>query len=193
MNKFLALILILIIAPILGGIYGIIHDQITYSISNEYYTKFKFIQFGLENWGLGQNVGTDRNPEIILENQRLGAGIVGFLATWWVGLIIGIILGIVGLIHKNGKKMFQTTMKAFLLTTGIALFTGIIGLLYGKVFLTTNRPNWYLPDNLIDYDRFIMVGSMHNFSYLGGLIGLIIVIIYSIRQKRKTPYNTGYM
>ncbi len=157
MNKFVALILILIIAPILGGIYGILHDQITYSISNEYYTKFKFIQFGLENWGLGQNIGTERNPEILLENPRFGASIVGTLATWWFGMIIGIILGLVGLIHKTGKKMFKITLKAFLLTTRIALLTGIIGLGYGKLFLTENRPNWNLPENLIDYDSFVMV------------------------------------
>ena len=185
MNKFIALILIFIIAPILGGIYGILHDQITYTISTEYYSKFKFIQFGLENWGLGQNIGTLHNPEIILENPRFGAGIVGILATWWVGMIIGIILGFVGLIHLNGKMMFSTTIKAFILTTGTALLTGILGLGYGKVFLTENRPNWHFPENLNDYDNFILVGSMHNFSYLGGLIGLIIGIIYSVKQKKK--------
>jgi hypothetical protein len=190
LNKFIALILILIIAPILGGIYGIIHDQITYTISSEYYTKFKFIQFGLENWGLGDNIGTEINPEIILKNPRFGAGIVGTLATWWVGMIIGIILGFIGLIHRNGKIMFISTMKAFFLTTGIALLTGIIGLEYGRIFLTKNLPNWNLPKNLVNIDNFIMVGSMHNFSYLGGLIGLIIGIIYSMKQNRKTPYNT---
>ncbi len=189
MNKFLALVLILLVAPILGGIYGIVHDQITYTISSEYYTKFKFIQFGLENWGLGENIGTNKNPEIILENPRFGASIVGVLATWWVGMLIGIILGFIGLIHRNGKIMFNTTMKAFFLTTVIALLTGIIGLAYGKMFLTDDRPNWFLPDNVTNPDNFIMVGSMHNFSYLGGLIGLIIGVIYSIKQKRKTSYN----
>lgn len=155
MNKFIALILILIITPILGGIYGVLHDQITYTISDEYYSKFKFIQFGLENWGMGENIGTETNPEIKLENPRIGASIIGILATWWVGMIIGIILGFTGLIHRNGKLMFKTTMKAFLLTTGIALLTGIVGLGYGKLFLTENRPNWYLPENLVDFDSFI--------------------------------------
>lgn len=185
MNKGIALILILIIALILGGIYGIVHDQITYSISEEYYTKFKFIQFGLENWGMGQNIGTLKTPEIELDNPRLGASIVGTLATWWVGLIIGIFLSLIGLIHRNGKEMFNTTLKAFVVTTGIALLTGLVGLLYGKIFLVENPPNWFLPDNVIERGNFIMVGSMHNFSYLGGLIGLICGIIFSIRQKRK--------
>lgn len=140
MNKFIALVFILIIGPILGGVYGIIHDQITYSISEEYYSKFKFIQFGLENWGLGNNIGTAVTPEIQLSNPRFGAGIIRVLATWWVGMIIGIVLGFVGLIHKNGKEMFQSTIKAFLLTTGIALLIGSIGLGYGKLFLTKNPP-----------------------------------------------------
>lgn len=103
-------------------------------------------------------------------------------------MIIGIILGFVGLIHTNGKMMFKSTMKAFILTIWIALFTGIIGLIYGKIFLIKNIPNWNLPKNLINTDNFIMVGSMHNFSYLGGLIGLIVGIIYSVIQKRKS-YN----
>ncbi|PNW25797.1 hypothetical protein [Formosa algae] len=191
MNKLIALILILIIAPILGGVYGIIHDQITYTISNEYYTKFKFIQFGLsqDHWAMGHNIGTEKLPEIKLRQPRLGASIIGVLATWWVGMIIGVILGFVGLIHKNGKTMFKVTMKSFILNIGIALLTGVIGLGYGKLFLTENRPNWNLPENLIDFDSFIMVGSIHNFSYLGGLIGLVVGIIYNVRQKRKTPYN----
>ena len=191
MNKLIALILLLIIAPILGGAYGIVHDQITYTISNEYYSKFKFIQFGLNNWGMGENIGTETTPEIKLNNPRIGAAIVGFLATWWVGMIIGIILGLIGLIHRNGKEMFKITMRATLITIGIALIVWIIGLIYGKLFLASNPPNWFLPENLINRTNFIMVGSMHNFSYLGGLIGMIVSVTYSIQKKRKikTEYN----
>ena len=81
--------------------------------------------------------------------------------------------------------MFKSTFKAILLTIGIALATGLVGLIYGKVFLIENSPNWFLPDNLIDQDAFIMVGSMHNFSYLGGLIGLVFGIIFTVRDKKK--------
>ncbi|NRT16655.1 hypothetical protein HNP99_003026 [Flavobacterium sp. 28A] len=185
MNKFIALLLILIIAPLLGGFYGMIHDQITYSVSSEYYTKFKFIQFGIDSWGMAQNIGTDMNPEIQLDNPRLGAAIVGFLATWWVGMIIGLFLGFLGLIHKNGKVMFIVTIKAFCLTIAIALITGIVGLGFGKLFINDNLADWNLPENVLDVNHFIMVGSMHNFSYLGGLIGLVFAVIYSVKQKKK--------
>lgn len=191
MYKFLVFIFIIIIAIVLGAVYGILHDQLTYTISEEYYTKFKFIQFNLENWGLGSNIGTDQNPEIQLYRPRLGAGLVGLLATWWVGLIIGVVLAFLGLIHNTAKEMFIVTFKSFLLTITIAFLTGLVGLLYGKLFLTATRPNWFFPKNLNNIDNFIMVGSMHNFSYLGGLIGLVIAILYSIKQKIKFKQQTS--
>ncbi len=162
-------------APLIGGLYGIIHDQITYTISPEYYTKFKFYQFGL----------IDFETEAIFSNPRFEVSIVGFMATWWFGLLIGFILGLVGLIYKDHKQMFQVTIKALLITVIVAFLTGLIGLVYGKFYLYDTGVNWWLPDNLIDTENFIAVGSMHNFSYLGGLFGLIVGIIYSVKQKKK--------
>jgi hypothetical protein len=175
LKKFLTFILIIIIAPFIGGLYGIIHDQITYTISEEYYTKFKFIQFGL----------IDMGNEAILPNPRLSVVAVGFLATWWMGIPIGMILGLVSLIHQDSRRMFKVTMKAYLITVGVALITGLIGLAYGKFHLSKVGVDWWLPENLIDTENFISVGSMHNFSYLGGVIGLVFGLIYSVMQKSK--------
>ena len=175
MKKFLTLILIIAIAPIIGGLYGILHDQLTYTISPEYYTKFKFYQFGLMDMG----------NEAIFPNPRIEVSAVGFMATWWMGLPIGLILGLVGLIHKDHRQMLKVTMKAVLITVIVAFVTGLIGLAYGKLFLADKGVDWWLPENLIDTENFISVGSMHNFSYLGGLFGLIAGIIYSIKQKKK--------
>ncbi|GAA4047595.1 hypothetical protein GCM10022409_37350 [Hymenobacter glaciei] len=178
MKKILILILIVITASLIGGIYGAIHDQLTYTISPEYYTKFKFIQFELVD------KGQEANPA----SPRVWVAAVGFLATWWMGVPIGLILGLVGLAHTNWQTMFSVTMKAFLVTMAVAFITGIIGLVYGCLVLA-NEPvesfsNWFIPDNIIDFKGFITVGSMHNFSYAGGVIGLIVGIIYSLGQKR---------
>lgn len=163
----------MLIAPFIGGLYGILHDQLTYTISPEYYTKFKFYQFGL----------VDSGNEAIFSNPRFEVSIVGFMATWWMGLVIGLVLGLVGLIHKDHKQMFRATMIAILITVIIAFITGLIGLAYGKLYLVDTGVNWWLPENLIDTENFIAVGSMHNFSYLGGLLGLIAGIICSIKKK----------
>jgi nitrate reductase gamma subunit len=127
--------------------------------------------------------------EAILPNPRAYVALVGFLATWWMGAVLGFVLSLVGLVHSDWKTMFTVTIKAFFVTMGLSFITGIIGLLYGHFFLT-NKPkesfdNWFIPDNLIDFTSFISVGSMHNFSYLGGVIGLVAGVIYSMRQRKK--------
>lgn len=176
LKKFLVLIVIIALAPLIGGLYGILNDQLTYTISPEYYTKFKFYQFGL----------MDTGNEAIFPNPRIQVSVVGFMATWWVGLPIGIILGLIGLIHKNAAQMFLSTMKAILVTIATAFIVGLAGLAYGKFYLVGTGVNWWFPDNLIDVGNFIAVGSMHNFSYIGGLIGLITGSIYNIKQRRKS-------
>ena len=40
------------LGAIVGGLYGILHDQITYSISPEYFTRLKFFQFHYADFGL---------------------------------------------------------------------------------------------------------------------------------------------
>ena len=168
------LLLIFFLTPIIAGFYGVIHDQITFMISNEYFTKFKFDQFAV-----GAAVP-----------NRLGVSYVGWMATWWMGIPLGIILGLIGLIQFDWKLMFKAYYRSLPLIIGIALLTGFCGLLYGRLFLIDKDLNWFIPDNLIDRKHFVMVGSMHNFSYIGGLTGLITGIIYQIKFKRKTGANT---
>jgi len=170
MRKFGVLGSTIFISAILAGLYGIIHDQVTYSISTEYFTKFKYEQFGFEPARFG--------------GHRQTVAVIGFLATWWTGIIIGIGLGLTGLLFNNHKTMRKAITKAIGLTFCVAVLTGFIGFLYAKLHLIKTGVNWWLPDNLIDKDSFIVVGSIHNFSYLGGLFGLIIGIIYLIRQNK---------
>src|ERR1035441_9525373 len=43
-------------AAVLAGLYGIAHDQLTYSISPEYFTRLKFPQFHHADFGLPARV-----------------------------------------------------------------------------------------------------------------------------------------
>ena len=47
MKKVGIFLLFLPAAVLTAGLFGMIHDQISYSVSDEYFTKFKFIQFQL--------------------------------------------------------------------------------------------------------------------------------------------------
>lgn len=61
-----------VLGGLLAGVYGVIHDQITYSISHDYFTQFKFAQFHYADFGWP--------PRVFVAE-------IGFLATWWVGFI----------------------------------------------------------------------------------------------------------
>jgi hypothetical protein len=170
MKKAAVLILVIILTPITAGLYGALHDQLSFTISPEYFTKFKFEQFGLDPIWLG--------------GIRLTVAAVGFLATWWTGIFIGLGLGFMGLIFSDYKTMLKMIGKAILVTLIFAIIIGLIGLVYGKIVLSKAVLNWYFPDNLIDRANFIAVGSLHNFSYLGGLVGLCAGLLYLLIQKK---------
>ena len=59
-----------VVGALFAGLYGIPHDQVTYSISSDYFTDLKFAQFHYANFGLP---------------RRIFVAEIGFLATWWVG------------------------------------------------------------------------------------------------------------
>ena len=124
-----------------------------------------------------------------LPNPRQAVAIVGFLATWWVGVFIGLVLGLTGLVFIDYKKMFKAILIALTITFFATIVTSFIGFLYGKLHLTKSGVDWWLPDNLIDKNNFIIVGSIHNFSYLGGLIGLLIGVVYLIRKNKIQRIN----
>jgi hypothetical protein len=173
MKKLGVLVLTVLVSTLLGGLYGIMHDQITYSISNEYFTKFKYAQFGFEPaW-----FGGDR-PTVV---------VIGFLATWWVGLFIGALLGMVALLLPDAATMRKAIVRAVGVVYGTVVLAGLAGFFYGKYYLTTTGVNWWLPDGLVHKSDFITVGSIHNFGYAGGLLGLLFGIFYLL----KTRYFTA--
>jgi hypothetical protein len=176
MKKIGVLIATLLLTMLIAGCYGILHDQVTYTISREYFTKFKFIQFGLAD--------EDLAPE--LPEPRQAVAIVGFLATWWTGVFIGLGLGLTGLAFPTPGSMFRAIMGATGVTLLVTLLSGIIGGIYGRCYLARHGVDWWLPEHLEHKRDFITVGSIHNFSYLGGLLGLIAGIIYLIRRKKHT-------
>ena len=90
-----AMIRITALSAIMAGCYGMLHDQVSYTISPEYFTKMKFHQFAWADIGWP---------------PRVFASVIGFLASWWVGLIGGWLLARLGL----AKLAEQGPWKYFL-------------------------------------------------------------------------------
>lgn len=171
MRKLFTLLTIILGGCLVAGLYGILHDQLTYTISPEYYTKFKFHQFGLMYDG----------NEAIVEYPRIFVSIVGFLATWWVGIPIALVLGLFSL-HSHRRFMLEISFKGFIVVILISFLSGLYGLYQGFSYLSQlpreTFHRWFIPHDLVDFESFIAVGSMHNESYVGGFVGLFGGIAY---------------
>ena len=179
MRKFAIFFLIILVATVIASLYGVGNDQVTYSISPEYYTKFKFIQFNLADSGAAQHMTQPRSAVVM----------VGVEATWWMGAIIGAVLALFALAFRNADRMFQSAMQALGLALLVTILSGVIGYYYGHNTLVRTGVSWWLPPNLIDKPAYITVGSIHNFSYIGGIIGLVVGIVFlmikNIRMRRR--------
>ena len=173
LGKFGVYFLLFIPATLVAGFYGAIHDQISYSLSNEYFTHFKFIQFGFP-WAQ--------------ESPRLAAALVGMLATWWMGVLVFVVLGLFGFAFPTSKIMAIELLKSFGIVIVVAFVTGVIGLAYGYIQVNdatvSNYAHWIWP-GVTNPVQFVRVGFMHNASYLGGILGLCAGIAYLFLSRKK--------
>ena len=163
MRKFAIFLLIVGVAIVIAAIYGVGHDQVTYGISPEYYTKYKFIQFNLADSGAAQHMTQPRSAVVL----------VGVKASWWMGGIIGAVIGLFALLFRNADRMFQSAMQALGITLLVAILTAAIGYQYGHGTLAARGVSWWIPPNVVDKPAFITAGTIHNASYLGAGIGLL--------------------
>jgi hypothetical protein len=161
------MIRISLLGALLAGIYGAVHDQISYSISEQYFTKLKFHQFWYANFGFP---------------PRVFAAEVGFLASWWVGMIIAWFLARLSMTELPSQQRKATTVIAFSIVLVFALLAGACGLSLGVARSRGEDLSSWAPFErtlqLTDLPRFVIVAYLHNGSYFGGLVGFIIAAVY---------------
>lgn len=160
---------------LLAGVYGILHDQVTYSIGPEYFTKLKFAQFHYADFGVG---------------DRIFVSCIGFLATWWVGFVIAWFLARRLIPNCPRRMAYLAILRGFAIVFGCGLLAGMVGYVYGV---------WRGPDadysawspfvrrlGITDTWAFVRVAYIHNASYLGGLMGFLIALV-AVRPGSSRP------
>ena len=115
----------LVVAVIVAGLFGALHDQISFSVSHEYFTKFKFVQFGWAGAEL---------PD------RVRVAQIGFLASWWMGIPLGLFTGLAGFIHRDAGQMKRALWISLPVIVGCTLLCALGGLLIS--FLNTLSSTW---------------------------------------------------
>jgi hypothetical protein len=168
------MLVVALVGAIIAGAYGIGHDQITYSIGPEYFTKLKFKQFQYADIGF---------------SERFLVSEIGFLASWWVGFVIAWFLGRRLIPGQPRRVAYWQIAQGFGIVFGCGFAFGLLGYAYGI---------WRGPEGdyldwqvatlglgLTDLWPFVRVAYIHNASYLGGLVGLIAALMV-IRPRGQT-------
>lgn len=141
--------------------YGILHDQVTARICVEYFTIGHAPIFGTED------------PTL------LGIG-WGILATWWVGLFLGVPLAIVSRAGKRPKRDAASLVRPIVLlmvvSAGGAFVAGLLGWMLasrGVVRLVGPMADSVPADRHV---AFLIDGFAHTASYGFGFVGGLIVM-----------------
>jgi hypothetical protein len=180
LEKFVLFFVLLAAACVIAGAYGALHDQISYTVSPDYFFAFKFHQFEIPTHLQG----------------RVGAAIVGWQASWWMGLLIGPPVLVVAMIIPGWKAYVTRSLLALGVVALTTLLVGLGALVWATCTLTAEHlPEFWYPEGPVDRVAFARVGIMHNFSYLGGFIGIITgtmyLIIERIRLSLRKPPGPG--
>ena len=160
-------LLIILLSIAAAVTYGIVHDQITARVCVEYFTI-----------GHARLIDTD-SPTLL--------GLFwGVVATWWVGLPLGIGLALVSRLGKRPKLVATDLIRPLcillLVMFVIAILAGILG------WIGAGQGWWRLVDRLAsrvpeeEHAAFIADGWAHGASYLSGIIGGVAIWIVTWRR-----------
>ena len=176
-NKLALIISVMLTAIFLASTYGFLHNQISYLISEQYFTKLKFSQL----WSM----------DYLLEHPRLGAGLIGIISTWWFGMLSGLISGIIASSQSQFRAAWKSAIDAIIRILGITAIGSLIGILVGTFIVSQLNVNWHLPVGITEERRFLIAGTMHTFSYIGGVIGLIYGIKFQVQLSNADFQSTS--
>ena len=163
----------ILVGALIAGGYGVLHDQVTFTLSAEYFTKFKFQQFAHIDFDL---------PD------RVFVALIGLLATWWVGAIAGWLFSRIAILPSGEPLPFSLIFRGIGLMLIFTLIGGVLGALYNELSYELHRQFWTEYEQTLDLEdtrSYARVGQIHNFGYLGALVGLVVVTIRLHRQKSK--------
>jgi hypothetical protein len=167
LNLLPAMIGYALLGSVVAGLYGVIHDQITYSLSPEYFTRLKFAQFRYADFGLP---------------PRCFVAEIGFLATWWVGFIAGWFFARIAVPKWPPVEVRSCISRGFGIILVCAFTASLVGfglgLFRGPSADYSVWQDFAQTRGVVDLPSFVRVAYIHNASYLGGLIGLIVALVY---------------
>lgn len=95
-------------ACLIAGTYGALHNQVSYTVSPDYFHAFKFRQFAVP----------------AAHRDRWGAALAGWAASWWMGVLIGVPIIAPGVRLPGGRAFATRCLAGFALAAATAMAVG---------------------------------------------------------------------
>lgn len=171
--QFLAIVLMCIGFSIL---YGIVHDQVTARVCVEYFT-----------------IG---HPPIFGTGDPTLLGIGwGTLATWWVGLLLGIPLALISRVggwpKRDATSLFRPILGLMIVVGICALISGITG----WVLASNGMVKLVGPiSDLVPSEKHVAFLTdlwAHSASYFFGFVGGVVFIVMVFLSRRRMAFRPG--
>lgn len=174
-KQFLSMVGVTAVGCLVAGAYGILHDQVTYTISPEYFTRLKFDQFDYAEPSNG--------------SQREFAARIGFLATWWVGGITAWVFARVGIMREKRIPPRKEIGVGFVIVFATSMVSALCGWLWGLWRIGTGHSegwlDWMHSLGVTEPGAFMTVAYIHNASYIGGVVGTFLGLFYLARMRMR--------
>jgi len=152
--------------------YGIVHDQVTVRVCIEYFT-----------------IG--HPPIFATESPTLLAIGWGIIATWWVGLLLGLPLAFAAVRGRRpvrtARSLVRPLLQLLLCMGGVAAIAGVAGWLAAKgevVFLVEPLASRVSVER---HALFVADLWAHAASYLVGFVGGMLLVVRTWRSRRRLP------
>jgi hypothetical protein len=152
------------LGALVAGVYGVVHDQVTFTLAPEYFTRLKFGQFAWVDWGW---------PD------RVRVGIIGILATWWVGFLGTWLHLRVARPWRREVPLAADAIRLWRVMFCSAIAGGLAGGMLGPPLLRL-IPAWsesLMAMGVTDAAGFGQVAGIHWGGYLGALAGWLAALI----------------
>jgi hypothetical protein len=166
LRQFPAMLAIASVGALIASAFGIVHDQLTYTLSPEYFTRLKFQQFAWANTGWP---------------PRVFVGQIGLLASWWVGLIGGWLVARSGAVALPPFDRWQRVARALAIVALVTAGAGLVGWIGGSIVAgNTDLAAWQIARQALgvrDLPSFVTVAYIHNATYIGAALGTLAALI----------------
>jgi hypothetical protein len=165
---------IIAMATMAAIIYGVLHDQVTARVCLEYFTVFH------------PPVFATANPTLL----ALGWGVI---ATWWVGLPLGVVLGLVARVGSQptrlaAQDLVRPVIVTLLVVGSLAFLAGCVGWVLASRGAVSVPPfvAGRIPSS--QYPRFMAAWWAHSTSYLAGALGGIVLAVVTVIRRRSISH-----